>query len=396
MRLAYVCADLGVPVFGRKGCSVHVQEVVRAFGRLGARVELFTPRPEGEPPGGLETVPVHALPPITTRDAAAREQAALAANGGVRAALEHAGPFDLVYERYALWSFAGMEHARAAGVPGLLEVNAPLIEEQAEHRTLVDRRGAEEVARRVFGAATALVAVSAEVASYLEGYPQARDRIHVVANGVNPERFRPELRRPRSRGEKFVVGFVGTLKPWHGLPTLVEAFSLLHRGHPDTHLLVVGDGPERVRLLGDLTRHGLCGAATLSGGVSPAEVPRLLAGMDAAVAPYPKLGQFYFSPLKVYEYMAAGTPVVASRVGQLAELIEHGVNGLLCPPGDAGALAAALEELKEDPGLGERLSGEARATVLRGHTWEAVAEHLLRLAEVAPAPSLVATGRGVP
>src|SRR5262249_22669401 len=115
-----------------------------------------------------------------------------------------------------------------------------------------------------------------------------------------------------------------------------------------------------------------------------------------AVAPYPKLRQFYFSPLKVYEYMAAGTPVVASRVGQLAELIEHGVNGLLCPPGDAGALAVALEELKEDPGLGERLSREALATVLGSHTWQAVAERILRLAEVARAPRLVGTGRGVP
>jgi glycosyltransferase involved in cell wall biosynthesis len=310
--------------------------------------------------------------------------------------LERDGPFDLVYERYSLWSYAGMVHARDAGTPGLLEVNAPLIDEQAEHRVLVDRSAAERVVERAFAAATALLAVSAEVASYLDGYPQARGRVHVVPNGVNPERFPPGLRRPRSRGEKFVVGFVGTLKPWHGLPTLVEAFSRLHRRHPDTHLVIVGDGPERARLLDDLTRRRLCGAATLSGAVSPAEVPRLLAGMDAAVAPYPKLRQFYFSPLKVYEYMASGTPVVASRVGQLAELIEHGVNGLLCPPGDAGALAGALEELKVDPGLGERLSGEALATVLRSHTWQAVAERILRLAEVAPVPSLVGTGRGVP
>jgi glycosyltransferase involved in cell wall biosynthesis len=77
-------------------------------------------------------------------------------------------------------------------------------------------------------------------------------------------------------------------------------------------------------------------------------------------------------------------------------LIVHGVNGLLCPPGDAGALAVALEELKEAPGLGERLSREARATVLRSHTWQAVAERILRLAEVAPVPSLVGIGRGVP
>ena len=137
MRIAYVCADQGVPVFGRKGCSIHVQEVVRAFAQQGEQVELFTPRTEGEPPPGLEAVPVHGLPRPTEKEAAARERAALAANDALRSALEREGPFDLVYERYSLWSFAGMEHARAAGVPGLLEVNAPLIEEQVEHHTLV-------------------------------------------------------------------------------------------------------------------------------------------------------------------------------------------------------------------------------------------------------------------
>src|SRR5260370_26157420 len=86
-----------------------------------------------------------------------------------------------------------MEYAQAIGVPGLLEVNAPLIEEQAKYRTLVDRAGAEQVANRVFGTATALIAVSEEVAAYLNQYPAARGRIHVIPNGVNPDRFPEEL-----------------------------------------------------------------------------------------------------------------------------------------------------------------------------------------------------------
>jgi glycosyltransferase involved in cell wall biosynthesis len=397
MRIAYVCADLGVPVFGRKGCSIHVQEVVGAFDRLGGRVELFTPRAEGDPPPSLEAVPVHRLPAAPGGDAAARERAALAANDALRDALRRAGPFDLVYERYALWSFAGMEYARATGVPALLEVNAPLIEEQAEHRTLVDRRGAAAVAARVFGASTALVAVSAEIGSYLEGYPEAAGRVHVVPNGVNLERFLPGLRatRPRQPGT-FLVGFVGSLKPWHGLPTLVQAFALLHGRHPDARLLVVGEGPEGPRLLEELSRRGLCGAAELTGAVPPTEVPGLLGRMDAAVAPYPNLKRFYFSPLKVYEYMAAGLPVVASRVGQLAELIQDRVNGLLCPPEDALALAAALEELEKDPGLRRRLGEAARATVIREHSWEAVARRLLRLAGALSASEPGAGDRGVP
>src|SRR5262249_62315577 len=97
MRIAYVCADLGVPVFGRKGCSIHVQEVVRALSEQGARVVLFARRLEGEPPPGLETICTHELPAVPRVDPAIREQMALAANDDVHALLERGGRFDLVY-----------------------------------------------------------------------------------------------------------------------------------------------------------------------------------------------------------------------------------------------------------------------------------------------------------
>jgi glycosyltransferase involved in cell wall biosynthesis len=121
-------------------------------------------------------------------------------------------------------------------------------------------------------------------------------------------------------------------------------------------------------------------ATTFTGAVTPAEIPGLLGSMDVAVAPYPPLPDFYFSPLKVYEYMAAGLPVVASRIGQLRTLIESEGNGLLVPPGDAGTLAGALERLLKDPELRSRLGRSARATVLRQYTWDGVAQRILGLA----------------
>ncbi len=384
MRIAYICADSGVEVFGRKGSSVHVQEVTRAFQAHGAQVEMFARYPGRDPPSDLSTMTIHELVTPSKGNTAEREQASLAANAALRAALLREGRFNLVYERYALWSYAGMEYALAAGIPGLLEVNAPLIEEQAEYRVLVDRIGAERVATRVFGAATALIAISKEVAAYLKQYKIAPGRIHVIPNGVNPDRFPDGLKPscPAAPGT-FTVGFAGSLKPWHGLRILVRAFAILHGHDHDIRLLVVGDGPERGNLLADLAAHGLMEAAHLTGMVTPDEVPGLLASMDVAVCPYPPQ-PFYFSPLKVYEYMAASLPVVASRIGQLEELIANEVTGLLCPPGDIIALADALDRLRREPNLRFRLGQAARTTVLRDHTWDAAVGHILQVAGLLP------------
>ncbi len=385
MRIAYVCADPGVPVFGVKGCSIHVQEVLRALIGHGARVTLFAARRGGEPVGGLSEVALHPLPMPSPGNVAGRERESIVANADLRIALERNGPFDLVYERYSLWSFAGMEYARAAGVPGVLEVNAPLIDEQATYRGLSDLPGALRVAARVFQAADAIVAVSQGVADYLDRFPGARGRVHVIPNGVDPDRFPENLAPtlPRVPGT-FTTGFVGTLKAWHGLSHLVEAFDSLHRQEPASRLLVVGNGPERDRLAEDLDERGLASAATLTGAVRPEEIPGLLASMDAAVAPYPPQEDFYFSPLKVFEYMASGLPVAASRIGQIENLIRDGEDGLLLPAGDSDALASALLRLARDPSLCSRLGRAARERARKDFSWATVTERILQAALPSP------------
>lgn len=388
MRVAYVCADPGIPVFGAKGASVHVQEITRALLRRGADVAMLATRIGGDVPCGLQDVDVRPLPAAPRGAPAEREARLLALNDDVHAGLDALGHADCVYERFSLFAHAGMEHARAAGIPGILEVNAPLIDEQAEHRVLVDRAGAEEAAGRAFAAARLIVAVSAAVRDWLELWPQARGKVHVVGNGVDPGRFRA---RPHAH-EHFTVGFLGTLKPWHGLETLIGAFARLHDARPDARLLLVGDGPEATPLRGLLARRGLDDVVELTGAVDPAEVPRRLAAMDVAVAPYPDLRPFYFSPLKLVEYAAAGLPVVCSDVGDLDLLVEHEVTGLLCAPGDEGALAVALGELAADPARRARMGRAGRHRVLKHHTWSAAVQRILALAGAAaraPVPEAV-------
>ena len=363
-------------MFGTKGASVHAQGVIGAFLSAGADVEVFAARMGGEAPSALRGAVLHEHGRPATRDAAERERALAAANDLLGERLRERGPFDLVYERHALFAWAGMRAARAAGTPGVLEVNAPLVEEQATHRTLVDRAMAEAGVRRCFADAGAIVAVSDELRRDLERYAEARGKLQVIPNAVDPRRFPAP---PPREDRPFTVAFVGTLKPWHGLSTLVDAFARLRERIPAARLMVIGDGPGRATLEEDLAAAGLAHAARLTGAVDPGEVGPLLGEADVSVAPYTAAAERYFSPLKAVEGMAAGVPLVASRVGQLPELVRDGETGVLCEPGDAADVAAALVMLAEDPDRRRRIGAAGRAWVLREHTWDRVAQRILAM-----------------
>lgn len=379
-RVAYVCADPGVPIFGSKGCSVHVQEVVRSLRRTGLQVELFVRRLGGRPPADLEDLPTFVVEATSGSNVEDREQESIRAAQQLAQAVASRRNYDLVYERYSLWSADAMEFAHGREIPSLLEVNAPLIEEQAQHRGLVDRGAAEKIAARAFTTARAILAVSDGVADYLNRWPEASDRIHVIPNGVDPNRFDPAARSVPG-AEAATVGFVGTLKPWHDLDTLIEAFRVLRSRIAGARLLIVGDGPARESLQATLTDWGLAEAVHFTGAVPPEEIPGWLTRMDIGVAPYANQTGFYFSPLKVVEYMAAALPTVASRIGALSHWIHEGETGLLVPPGDAPALATALEHLCRDPALRVQLGARARRQAEEQHTWDATVARSLAAAQ---------------
>jgi glycosyltransferase involved in cell wall biosynthesis len=379
----YICADSGVPVFGEKGCSVHVQEMLGAFLEEGLDMRLIAQRLGGVPGEQIARARLSVLPPLAAPDVAGRETSALLANRDQEAILSHCGAHraEFLYERYSLWSYAGMEFARRVGVPGLLEVNAPLIDEQLEHRGLVHLAECREVAHRVFEAATHLLAVSEELAAWLDAQPGARGKVSVLPNGVSPSRFVPNVAPAQVRGlGGMVIGFLGTLKPWHGLMTLLEAVAVVRQQRPDAQLLLVGDGPERARLAARAEELGISSAVHFAGAVKPSDVPSWLASMDVAVAPYPPMESFYFSPLKVYEYLAAGRAIVASRIGQITSVVQDGVTGLLVEPGQVAPLSQALLRLSADAGLRQSLGCAGRSWVLQHRTWKASARKVRALA----------------
>ena len=373
MRVAYVCCDPGVPVFGSKGCSVHVQEVIRALRRAGAEVEIYARRLGGVAPSDLQNLPCHELPTLSKGDLGERELAAIAMDAAVGSLVAHGG-FDLVYERYSLWSCGTQEGARRGGVPGILEVNAPLIEEQQRYRGIEHVDEAERIAVRAFSASRAVFAVSTPVADYVRVLVPSAN-VEVVPNGVDVDRFPPAS--PKRNDDPSIV-FAGTLKPWHGVDHLLKACATLFERHANCRLTIIGDGPEGQSLRNMTEWLGLAGRATFVGAVDPSEIPNLLNCGTIAAAPYPYLENFYFSPLKIYEYMAAGLPTVASRIGQVPDIIEHGRNGLLYDPGDDHALSRALETLLLSPELRGQLGSKARLDARALHSWDRVAASVLR------------------
>jgi glycosyltransferase involved in cell wall biosynthesis len=147
---------------------------------------------------------------------------------------------------------------------------------------------------------------------------------------------------------------------------------------PDARLLIIGDGPQRGALEALAAERGVSDRTLFTGSVAPDEVPGWLRMIDVATAPYPSTGDPYFSPLKVLEYLAAGAVVVASRIGQLPELVDDGRTGVLVEPSDPRELASALLRLAGDPALRRRLSSAGRAEIERSRTWHQVVERTLQ------------------
>jgi len=224
--------------------------------------------------------------------------------------------------------------------------------------------------------------------------------VHVFPNGIDPTRFQPgapeaAIRARLGLDDGPVIGFVGGLRPWHGVEVLPELVQRLVRRHLKLQLLVVGDGQLRPQLQECCGTRNVGEHIVFTGALPHEEVAAVIRQFDLALAPYPRLGHdFYFSPLKLFEYMACGVPVVAAQVGQIAEVVRDGQTGLLFPPGDLDALEAACQRLLDSPKL-RRSLGRAGAKLVHTHyTWDRNASRAVELARSLTAARKSHAGNG--
>jgi glycosyltransferase involved in cell wall biosynthesis len=366
MRLLYVALDQRVP--GSLGGSVHVQAVAQGLAARGHEVHVATTR-GGRWPAG----------PVTWHDMApplGRRELRWSRTAAIGRLARRVGA-ELVMERYHNFGGEGVFAAARLGLPAVLEVNAPIIDYPGSGKARLDRallfepmrRWRERICRRV----SLFVTPSADI------LPVWIDRRQVleIEWGADVERFRPGAPGTppyhRQNGRVLCV-FAGAFRSWHGVVQLSAALARLHAaGDERFGAVFIGDGPERpaaIRAARDVP------GVTFTGALPHVDLPVALAAADIGVAPFDparhaplRLG-FYWSPLKVFEYMAVGLPVVAPALPRLGRLIAHEREGLLYDPADPRGLDRALVALA-DPALRRRMGAAARQRVVREFSWSA-------------------------
>jgi len=289
-----------------------------------------------------------------------------------------------IYQRYSLNNFTGVRLARRLGVPLVLEYNGSEIW-MSRHwgRPLQHESLSERIERLNLRAADLVVVVSAPMKDEVVGRGVDARRVLVNPNGVDPVRYSPAVdgspvRAKYGLKDEVVIGFIGTFGPWHGAETLAHAYLRLRASYPGlaarARLLVIGEGA-RLPAVRRIVSEGGAGDATVFTGLVPQEDgATYLAACDVLVSPHvpnPDGAPFFGSPTKLFEYMAMGKGIVASRLDQIGEILEHEKTALLVPPADVEALADGIVRLAEDRTLREYLGAEARRVAVERHTWRA-------------------------
>lgn len=292
------------------------------------------------------------------------------------ASIQREGRIDFIYQRYSRFNWTGVLLSLASGLPLFLEFNGSEVWVSQHWDPVGQLWLLRRFERLNLRAADCIFVVSDVERRNLVSAGVASERVVVNPNGVDTSKFHPdcggrEVRRALGIDDRTVVGFLGTFGPWHGAPTLAEAAALVSPSS-NCHFLFIGDGDQRVASETLIERAKGVAGWTFTGRVAHDRVRAYLDACDILSSPHVPAtdgSEFFGSPTKLFEYMAMARPVIASRLGQIADVIEDGESGLLVEPGSPEELARAIDRLAADEALRKRLGSAARRRVMERYTW---------------------------
>lgn len=287
---------------------------------------------------------------------------------------------DIILQRLHALDWAGYWLHLTTGLPLVVELNSPI---SIEVGSIWGKRGIRPYSfheQKCLKDADAITVVSEELANLMADLKTPTKRVVVNPNGVDIEKFkltqemgsqiRTKLGIP---SDASVIGFTGSMKPWHGIHNLLQAFDLMTKKQSNLYLLIIGPSEKNMNAR-VIKREGVF----YVGQVMHDEIPFYLSACNVCVAPYPKINPFYFSPIKVIEYMAMGLPVIASDQGQNHELLASG-RGVLIEPDDNEELANSLIWSVTNKSSSSRMGKIAQDYVRNNLTWEHNVQRALKV-----------------
>lgn len=284
---------------------------------------------------------------------------------------------DFIYDRYALFSIAPLFIARRYNINFILEINDATIIQRS--RPLSLKWFARLIERKIFCNASALLTVSEyfkQLIINIYGIPPSK--ICVIPNAINPARFQVSgnhnLCEELGLYGKYVIGVVGAFVPWHGIDFLVTSVQNILKERKDTKILLVGDGPVRSQIDTLVKGLKLQDHVKFTGFVPSSDVPKYISCMDICIMPD---SNEHGSPIKIFEYMAMGKPVIAPRYGPIEEIIQDDKTGILFTPRDKTGLCNAIQRLLNNSELKNKIETSARDYVFSYHTWTANVKKIL-------------------
>ena len=380
---------------GRGAEGVHITSIVHALQAMGHRVTVVSP------PGVDPMNPAHSTPVDKAQVKTGGiqsiwkwisrhlpnslfEMAELAYNipawWRLRAVMS-SQKFDLVYERYAFYLLAGALLARQKRIPFVLEANEVSgIEHRARKQTLPAFCAFFE--RLLFARCTSILTVSSHLKARILLQELPHDRVRVVPNAFNLDKVKgiarkPALQQQLGLAEKTVFGFAGWFDQWDRLDMLIDVYAELLPAHPESRLLLIGDGPVTPGLRDQARRLGLQDKVVLTGAVPRAQVFDYISLLDIAVLPH---SNNFGSPVVMFEFMGLRIPVVAPRLEPILDVQRDGETALLFDPLDRAQCGAAIERLLASPGLRQEMAARAYAKLVAEHTWHQNAAQIIEAA----------------